>query len=158
MVAVVEETSGWRRALTAYRWVAFAGPRTTTALAVLLLVVVAAPQVSLLATADVPGWLDARSGLAGLLVLVAAAAMTAARSLPVAALGWGVGSLVCATSIGLWVASRTAGLPGVVGTVGRWDHPGGTTVLGLAAAFLLLHTSLLLGVTVAVPDRRRWHD
>ena len=154
----MEQAGRVRAVLTAYRWVAFAGPRTTTGLGVSLLVAVAAPQVSLLATADYPAWLDAWFVLAGVLVLVAAAALTAARSRLVAGLGWGVGSLVCATSIGLWIASRTAGLPGVAGTVGRWDHPGGTAVLGLAAAFLLLHASLLLGVTVAVPDRRRWHD
>lgn len=150
--------TGVRGVLTAYRWVAFAGPRTTTGLGVLLLVAVAAPQVSLLATAAYPVWLDAWFVLAGVLVVVAVAVMSTARSRSVAGLGWVAGSLACATSIGLWVASRTAGLPGVVGTVGRWDHPGGTAVTGLAAAFLLLHTSLLLGVTVAVPDRRRWHD
>jgi hypothetical protein len=144
--------------LTAYRWVAFAGPRTTTGLGVVLLVAVAAPQVSLPATAADPGWLDTWFVLAGVLALVAIGAMSAARTRFVAGLGWGLGSLVCATSMGLWIASRTAGLPGVVRTVGRWDHPGGTAVLGLGAVFLLLHTSLLLGVTVAVPDRRRWHD
>lgn len=152
------EAGRLRAVLTAYRWVAFAGPRTTTGLGVLLLVAVAAPQVSLLATADYPAWLDAWFILAGVLTLVAAAALTAARSRLVAGLGWAVGSLVCATSIGLWIASRTAGLPGVAGTVGRWDHPGGTAVMGLAVVVLLLHASLLLGVTVAVPDRRRWHD
>jgi hypothetical protein len=157
-VVDVEETTRLRAALTAYRWLAFAGPRTTTALGVVLLLAVAAPQVSLLATADVPGWLDAWLALAGVLALVAIAAMAAARSRVVAALGWGVGSLVCATSIGLWIASRTAGLPGVAGTVGRWGHPGGTAVMGLATVFLLLHASLVLGVTVAVPDRRTWHD
>ena len=145
-----------RAALTAYRWVAFAGPRTTTGLGVLLLVAVAAPQVSLLATADYPTWLDAWFVVAGVLTLVGAAAVTAARARLVAALGWWVGGLVCATSIGFWIASRTAGLPGVAGTVGRWDHPGGTAVTGLAAAFLVLHASLVLGVTVAVPGRR--HD
>jgi hypothetical protein len=154
----VAEAGRLRAVLTAYRWVAFAGPRTTTGLGVLLLVAVAAPQVSLLATADYPAWLDAWFILAGVLTLVAAAALTAARSRLVAGLGWAVGSLVCATSIGLWIASRTAGLPGVAGTVGRWDHPGGTAVMGLAVVVLLLHASLLLGVTVAVPDRRRWHD
>ena len=154
----MDEAGRLRAALTAYRWVAFAGPRTTTGLGVVLLVAVGAPQVSLLITADYPRWLDVWFVLAGVLTLLAAAAVTAARSRLVAALGWGVGSLVCATSIGLWIASRTAGLPGVAGTAGRWDHPGGTAVTGLAAAFLLLHASLLLGVTVAVPDRRRWHD
>ena len=154
----MEQAGRMRAVLTAYRWVAFAGPRTTTGLGVLLLVAVGAPQVSLLATVGSPVYLEVWFVLAGVLVLVAAAVMTAARSRLAAALGWGVGSLVCATSIGLWIASRTAGLPGVAGTVGRWDHPGGTAVLGLAAVFLLLHASLLLGVTVAVPDRRRWHD
>lgn len=148
---------GWAL-LTAYRWVAFSGPRTTTGVGVVLLGAVVVPQVSLLATARYPGYLDAWFVLAGVLALVAAAGMTAGRSRVVAGLGWAVGSLVCAASIGLWIASRTAGLPGVVGAVGRWDHPGGTAVLGLAAAFLLLHTSLLLGVTVAVPGRRRWTD
>lgn len=132
-----------RAALTAYRWVAFAGPRTTTGLGVILLVAIAAPQVSLLGTADYPAWLDAWFVAVGVLTLVAATAVTAARSRLVAGLGWGAGSLVCATSIELWIASRTAGLPGVAGTVGRWDHPGGTAVTGLAAVFLIVHASLL---------------
>jgi hypothetical protein len=101
----VAEAGRLQAVLTAYRWVAFAGPRTTTGPGVLLLVAVVAPQVSLLATADYPAWLDAWFVLAGVLTLVAAAALTAARSRLVAGLGWGVGSLVCATSIGLWVAS-----------------------------------------------------
>lgn len=146
------------RVFTVYRWVAFAGPRTTTGVGVALLVAVVAPQVSLLVTARYPGYLDTWFVVAGVVLLAATTAMLAARSRLVAGLGWAAGSLVCAGSIALWIVSRTAGLPGVPGAVGRWDHPGATTVLALAAAFLLLHTSLLLGVTVAVPDRRRWHD
>lgn len=152
------DESRLHRAFTAYRWVAFDGPRTTTGLGVVLLLAVAAPQLALLMSGAFPVWLDIWFVLAGVLVMLAIASMTASRSRVVGRLGWVAGSLVCATAIALWVVSRTAGLPGVAGTVGRWYHPGATAVLGLAAVFLLLHTSLLLGVTVAVPDRRRWHD
>jgi hypothetical protein len=96
--------------------------------------------------------------LAVAVALLAVTAMLAARSRWVAGVGWVAGSVVCAVSITLWLLSRTVGLPGVRGAVGRWDHPGATAVLGLAAVFLLLHVSLLLGVTVARPGRRRWHD
>jgi hypothetical protein len=125
---------------------------------VALLAGVVAPQTYLLVTGGHPGYVQAWFGLATAVGLLAGAAVLAAGTRPVAALGWAAGSLVCAASIALWIVSRTAGLPGLAGAVGRWDHPGGTAVLGLAAAFLLLHTSLLLGVTVTVPGRRRWHD
>lgn len=147
-----------RALLTVYRWVAFAGPRTTTGVGSALVAVVGAAQVALLVTGRHPAYLDVWFGVAGALALLSLVAMVGARSRAVARLGWSGGSLVCAASIGLYVASRTAGLPGLDGAVGRWDHPGATAVLGLAALFLLLHTSLLLGVTVAVPERRRWHD
>lgn len=143
--------------LTAYRWVAFAGPRTTTGLGVALLGTITVPQLFLLGR-RYPGWVHGWAVLAVAVALLAVTAMLRARSRVVAGLGWFGGSAVCAVSITLWLLSRTVGLPGLVGTVGRWDHPGATAALGLAAAFLVLHVSLLLGVTVARPGRRHWHD
>ncbi|WP_433035391.1 hypothetical protein [Actinomycetospora sp. CA-053990] len=146
-----------RACLTVYRWVAFAGPRTTTGVGVVLLGALTVPQLTLL-SGRYPGWVRVWAGLAVAVALLAVTVMLGARSRPVAGLGWFAGSAVCAVSIALWVLSRTVGLPGVVGALGRWDHPGATAALGLAALFLLLHGSLLLGVTVARPGHRHWHD
>jgi hypothetical protein len=141
------------------QWFAFAGPRTTTAVGVaLLLAGVAAPPVFLLASRPFPAYLDAGFVALTLLVVLAVAVMVRARSRMASALGWGVGSVAATASIVVYLASRTVGLPGLAEAVGRWDRPLGTAATALAAAYLALHASLLVGVTVAVPDRRRWHD
>lgn len=139
-------------------WFAFAGPRTTTALGVVLLGGVAGPRVYLLATGTFPGYLDAWFVVLTVALLAAALAMVRARTRVVAALGWAGGSLAASASIGVYVASRTVGLPGLGDLVGRWDRPLGTFAVATAALFLALHAALLLGVVVAVPAHRRWHD
>lgn len=141
----------------ATRWIAFNGPRTTTTVGVVLLLGLAA-----LAAGQIPR-AEAAPVTVGLVLLVAASlvaspAMLTGRTWRRARLGWALGSLASFVSIVLYLASRTVGLPGLPALVDRWDTAGGTVAVGLAAAFLVLHLTILREVTVARTRQRRWHD
>lgn len=160
-MASVLRWSGLGKVVSFYRHVYFNGPRVTTALGVTLLVGVAAVRLYWLAggflLGSYPGYLAWYFGLVIAAAVLASAGMVAPRS-AVAGLGWALGGVVSAASLGMYVASRTAGLPGLPEMVGRWDYPLGTFAMALAATFLALHFSVVTRLNVAYPRQRRWHD
>lgn len=143
-----------------YRYFLFNVPRVTTVVGVVVLVGIAAIHLYLLSSGFgvLPAYLAAYFAVLVTAVLVASAAMSGGRGHRVARLGWALGAVVSAASLAMYLASRTAGLPGLPLLVGWWDYPLGTFAMALAALFLVLHFSVLTGANVAVPRRREWHD
>ncbi|WP_182906395.1 oxidoreductase [Microbispora sp. H13382] len=156
LTTVVMRYSGLGRLATLLEYFAFDLPRTTTAAGVTLMAGLAAAHAYLIdgGTAD-PAYLNVYRALIVTGSLVAIALM----SLPgPARAGWRLGSLVSVVALAVYLASRTAGLPGMPLLAGRWDCPLGTVTMGVAALFLALHGSVLTGVNVAYPRRRDWYD
>ena len=69
-----------------------------------------------------------------------------------------MGSILCGVAIVGYVVSRTWGLPGLPGAIGRWDEPAGTFAVASELFFIFLYFSIVTGMNVAAPDRRDWHD
>ncbi|MBA8824941.1 hypothetical protein FHX42_002288 [Saccharopolyspora lacisalsi] len=151
--------AGVGKLLSFYRYFAINAPRVTTASGIVLLAGVAAIRLHRLVDGvGRPAYLDAYFVLVVLGALAASAGMVAVRAPVLVRVGWGLGSLVSAASLGMYVAGRTAGLPGVPQLVGRWNEPVGTAGMVFAVLFLVLHFSVLTGMNIAVPQRRRWHS
>jgi hypothetical protein len=72
--------------------------------------------------------------------------------------GWALGSILCGVAIVGYVVSRTWGLPGLPGAIGRWDEPAGTFAVASELFFIFLYFSIVTGMNVAASDRRDWHD
>jgi hypothetical protein len=153
--------TGLAKLISCYRYISFSLPRTTTTLGVVLLLGIAAIRLLWLAggfiVPDYPAYLAAYFALVAALAFVAAAAMVVPRAGP-AMLGWALGSLVSTATIAVYVATRALGLPGLPQLVGRWDFALGTFAMALAGLFLAVHFTVLTGMNVAYPRRRRWHD
>lgn len=152
--------TGLGRLISFYRYFSFNLPRATTGVGVTLLLGVAAVRLYWLAGGFVVSY---PAYLAGYFAVVAALAFLAAALMVVprpwlAATGWAVGSVVCVATVAVYVATRTAALPGLPQLVGRWDYALGTFAMVLAALFVVLHVSVLTKVNVAHPGRRQWHD
>ena len=159
MIALLRWT-GLGKLISCYRYIYFNGPRTTTALGMLLVLGVGAIHLYLLVTdqalargVDSAAYLDVYLTLLFASALLAALGMVSGRRS-----GWALGSLVSIATIMVYVVSRIWGLPGLSLLVGWWDYPLGTFVLALAAMFLGLHFSVVTGLNVAFPERRDWHD
>jgi hypothetical protein len=154
--------TGIGKLISFYRYIAFNGPRITTALGVVLLLGVGAIRLYWLAGGFLlpryPTYLAAFFVLLVTTALLASAVMVLGRWPRLVMTGWALGSLVSMASIAMYLVSRTAGLPGLPRLVGRWDYPLGTFVIALAALFAVLHFSVLTGMNVAYPQRRCWHD
>ena len=154
--------TGLAKLVSFYRYFAFNGPRVTTAVGVVLIVGLVAIRVYWLAggfpVRTYPMYLAVYFALMVAAGLLASVAMVLGSRPAVAGMGWGVGSVVSAVSTGMYVASRTAGLPGLPGLVGWWDYPLGTFSVALAALFMGLHFAVLTGMNVAYPQHRYWHD
>lgn len=149
---------GLAKLVAFYRYFSFDGPRVTTGLGVLVLLGAGAVRIYLLLDiASLPAYLAAYFSLLAAGAVGSSAAMVAGKSGPVR-IGWALGGLVSTVSIAMYIASRTAGLPGLPHLVGRWDYALGTFSMALAALFLALHFSVLTGMNVAHPHRRQWHD
>jgi hypothetical protein len=153
MIAVLRWT-GIGKLVSFYRYIAFNSPRVVTGLGIVLVLGIGAIQLYLLTTSSgAPGYLSACRA-----VLSAAAALAALGMLTGQALGWALGSVTSAAASGLYLTSRTVGLPGLPQLVGWWDYPLGTFLLVLAALVLALHFSVRTGMNVAYPQRQDWHD
>jgi len=145
--------------LTLNGYVAFNLPRAVTAAGSLLLAGLVAVHVYLLVTTPTPPGYFVAYCVALIAGCVAAmAAMAFARNPAVPQRGWQLGSLVSVVFLGLYLASRAVGLPGLVGLTGRWDLAPGSLSAACAMGFIGLHMSVLLGINVAYPQRRHWHD
>jgi hypothetical protein len=145
--------------LTLNGYVAFNLPRFVTALGGVLLSALVAVHVYVLATAtELPAYfvLYCAAMIAGCVLTVVAIGSAFRPGLP--RHGWQLGTLVCVIYVGLYLATRAVSLPAVAGLTGRWDLAPGSLALVCAIGFIGLHMSVLLGVNVAYPQRRHWHD
>lgn len=149
---------GIGKLVRAYRHVAFDLPRSITAVGVGVLLGIAAIRLDLLAMHDVPHYLGAYFALIGALATLAAAAMLAGPRPRLVRAGWWLGSLVALASLGMYLASRTFGLPDLPQLVGRWEYAPGTLAMALSATFLAVHGSVLTKLNVAYPQHQQWHD
>lgn len=150
--------TGLGKLLSFYRYFAFNAPKTTTAAGIVLLLAVGVVHgYPFVAGIAVPAYLVVYLVLGIVASVLASVAMALPRARPADA-GWALGSLVSLATIGMYVASRTAGLPDLPGLVGRWAYPLGTFTLAVAALFVALHFTVLTGMNVAYPRRRRWSD
>jgi hypothetical protein len=139
-------------------YVAFDLPRTVTALGGFLLMGIVAAHIYVMTVETTPVYVLTYCALLISSCLLAAGAMWFGFSLLVPQLGWLTGSLTSAVFLGCYLISRVASLPGVVAVAGRWDFAPGTFAAACAAAFIAVHMSVLLGINVAYPQRRNWHD
>ncbi len=145
--------------LTLNGYVAFGLPRAVTGLGASLLMGLVAVHAYVAATR--PGlplyfWVYLAVLIAACLGATAAMAFAVKPLVPQA--GWYVGSLICAAFLVIYLASRFAGLPGLVALTGRWDLAPGTFAMAFAGGFIAVHATVLSGVNVAYPQRQNWHD
>ena len=161
-MSILLRWTGLAKLVCFYRYFAFNGPRVTTAVGVVLVVGLVAIRVYWLAggfpVRTYPLYLAVYFALVVAAGLLASVAMVLGSRPAVAGMGWALGSVVSAASGGMYVASRTAGLPGLPELVGWWDYPLGTLSMALAALFMGLHFSVLTGMNVAYRQHRYWHD
>lgn len=151
--------TGVPQAISGYRFVTFNLPRLTTAAAVMALAGIGTIRIHHLAV----GYADTLGssfyfGLTIVAVVLACGFMVYRRRYRVVQLGWGMGGLVATATIAVYVVSRTVGVPGFAGLVQWWNYPLGTFLMLIAAGYLALHFSVLTGMNVAYPCRRRWRD
>ncbi len=142
--------------MTVYRYVAFNVPRFTTAVGVVLLLGTAAVHLYLIGAArNLPVYLVVYFAVLGAACVVAAAMMITGRF---AERGWVLASLVSAVFLVVYVVTRFTGLPKLPEVKNWWDFVPGTVALGCAVLFLTVHASVSLGINVAHPRKRDWHD
>ncbi|WP_040833941.1 hypothetical protein [Nocardia brevicatena] len=155
MAQLLRQTKTYRR-LTVYRYLAFNLPKVTTALGILLLLGIAAVHLYLIGTTPrLPAYLAGYFAVLGAGCLIAAVTMTAGRF---ARRGRLVGSLVSTVFLVVYLLARFTGLPMLPEVENWWDFTPGTIAIGCAALFLATHVSVLLGINVAHPQKRDWHD
>ena len=150
--------TGLPQLISFYKHIAFDLPRIVTGTGVVLLLGMATIRLYLLATGSPPAYLAAYFALIGACVVVASLAMLAGRWPRVVAAGWWFGSLIALATFAMYIASRTAGLPGLGRYVSRWDFTYGTAGIALSVGFLAVHFTVLTGMNVAYPHRQQWTD
>ena len=157
-------TALWQRflsspVLTLNGWVAFNLPRTVTALGGGLLTGLVGVHVYMLAAEpDLPRYFVAYVLVLTAACLTAASAMVVGIKPAVPQAGWYLGSLVCSAFLALYLVTRWVGLPGLATMTARWDFAPGTLGMACAAAFIVVHTTVLSGINVAYPRRQQWYD
>lgn len=147
------------RLLPGHCYLAVDLPKTTTAAGVLSMLGLAGVHLYLLLREDrLPLHLRIGFGLLIAACLVAAGLMVCGAFPRLVRAGWALGGLVSVVFLVVYVISRLAGLPGLPEVKGWWDSAPGT----VAGACALLLPALLaargLGITVAYPQKRHWHD
>lgn len=159
--AVIER---WKRSqlydwLRLKGWVAFNVPRAVSLLGAGLIIGIAAAHAYVLTSRPgLPMYFVVYAGILGACCLLAAASLWVGRNPRVPQLGWFFGDLVSVVFLALYLASRAAPLPGLVAVTGRWDFAPGTFAGAFALGFIAVHTSVLLGINVAYPQRQQWTD
>lgn len=161
MVGTVFRWTGLRALISFYRFFQFNLPRTTTAAGIALLLGSVVIRLFWLSghflAPEPPTYVLVYLALIVAMNLLAAAVMIV-PSIPIALLGWALGAFVSTATVGLYIASRTAGLPGMPELVGRWDYALGTVSLLLPVAFLGLWFTVITQRNIVYPQRRGWHD
>ncbi|WP_217249648.1 hypothetical protein [Streptomyces sp. AC602_WCS936] len=162
---VVLRWSGVGKAVSFYRYFAFDLPVFTTLSALVFLLGFAFVQLWILVTHQaVPVYFTVYLALLTTGSVLAMTGITLGWATRegglrrAGRLAWALGSAVSLVSIGMYLFSRTAGLPGLGELAGRWDYIPGTLSMALAGLFAGLHFSVLTGLNVAAPDRRGWDD
>lgn len=150
--------TGVGKLVSFYKYFAFNAPWATTGAGMLLLGGIAATRLYLIYAVERPIHLVVYLAVTATAAVVAAGCMVVSASRAVTVVGWGLGSLVSAAFLAVYLVSRTAGLPGLPQLVGHWGYALGTFSMLLAAAFLGLHFSVVTGMNIAVPQRRQWHS
>lgn len=145
--------------LTLNGWIAFNLPRAVTALGVTLLFAIVAVHAYVVVTGPaLPTYFLSYATALVLGCLLAAFGMTFGRSAAITQWAWNLGSLVCLTFLGVYVATRVVTLPGLVTVTGRWDIAPGSLGMAVAVAFIGLYVTVLSGVNVAFPQEQHWQD
>jgi hypothetical protein len=140
-------------------WVAFNVPRTVSMLGAGLLIAIAAAHIYVATSQpDVPTYFVVYVAILSSCCLLTAASLWLGRNPRVPQLGWFFGDLISVVFVALYLASRAAALPGLVAVTGRWDFAPGTFAGAFALGFVAVHTSVLLGINVAYPQRQQWTD
>lgn len=140
-------------------YVAFDLPRTVSALGDLLLSGIAATHVYVFTKETaLPGYFVIYAAVLIAGCLLAAGAIWLNPNPFVPQLAWLLGSTVSLIFLGVYLASRFVTLPGLGAVTGRWDFAPGTLALAFATGFILVHTSVLLRINVAYPQRQGWTD
>lgn len=140
-------------------YVAFNLPRIATSIGAGLLAGVIATHGYLLASTPVVPVYFAAYGIAVIAgCTLAIVLMWLDRNPRLPQAGWLLGTALCCGYAAAYLASRAAVLPGLVALTGRWDIAPGTVALACAAAFVAVHGSVLLGINIAVGQRREWPD
>lgn len=144
------------RLVTVYRYVAFNLPKLTTAIGVGLLLGTAAVHIYLLgAVESLPAYLAGYFVVLALVCVLGAGMMLAGRF---ARRGWLLGTVVSVVFLVAYIVTRFTGLPMAPEGNRWWDFPPGTVAIGCAVLFVAVHASVLLGINVAHPQKRVWHD
>lgn len=160
MMGAVTKWTGLDKAISLYKHISFAGPRTTTGVGVALLSIGAVVHVY---------WLASGQALAVaveppvyLLVYFAVHVIGSVAAVAGMVVGltraWYLGSGLATATVAVYLASRVWGLPGLAVLTGWWHYPLGTVAMILAALFLGLHVAVLTKVCIAHPHQRGWHD
>ena len=139
-------------------YVAFNLPRVVSSLAAMFLSGIAGTLIYVLADKPLPPYFSITCAVLSAVCLLTVGALWLGANPVVAQRAWIAGSLVSTVVVVLYLATRMVTLPGLASVTGRWDVAGGTLVLAFAAGFVTVHASVLLGINVAYPHRRDWHD
>ncbi len=144
------------RLVTVYRYVAFDLPKLTTGIGVGLLLGMAAVHIYLLGvTGSLPAYVAGYFVVLALVSILGAGMMLAGRF---ARRGWLLGSVVSVVFLVVYIVTRFAGVPMAPEVNRWWDFAPGTVAIGCAVLFVAVHISVLLGINVAHPRKRVWHD
>ncbi|CAJ1507907.1 oxidoreductase [[Mycobacterium] holstebronense] len=139
--------------------IAFNLPRTVTLAADAALLGLAGMHAYMLATAaHRPGYFAVYCAAMIIGCVVAAGITWVDVDDIVPAAGWVAGGILSTAFLIGYPISRMVSLPGLSALTGRWDLAPGNLALACAAAFLVLHLTVLTGVNVAFGQRRGWYD
>jgi hypothetical protein len=152
--------SGLFRILSLGGYVAFDVPRVVAGLGASLLIGVAAAHgYLLLSCPGGPPWYFVGYAAPVIIGCAATAPGLWLGSKPVVVqASWFAGSALSSFVLVVDVVTRMAGVPGMPAITGRWDVAPATFALAFAGAFVAVHTTVLVGINVAYPQRQHWAD
>ncbi|TSE00964.1 oxidoreductase [Skermania sp. ID1734] len=144
------------RMLTVYQYVALNLPKVITLVGAGLLLGLAGVHIYILVSESaLPTWAFAAT-VAFIVICFVAAVMLTLR--PVVWAGWALGVIASIAFVVFYVVSRLAGLPGMPEARTWWDYSPGSLAGACALMYLGLSASIPLGIVIAYPQKRAWHD